>query len=257
MHLVVRLFDRPLRVFATPGDYFGRIIATAVVGGPRSCYYIREIGGRAGAAVGALLLPGAAERLFGVPATALAERHTPLAALWGDAATDRLIDQLAEVRDPAQRIAVFEAELLRRLDGAANPHPAVQLALAQFAAGVPVREVVRVSGFSHRHFSALFQATVGLKPKLYCRVQRFVQTLACSRLHASWAEVAGVAGYADQAHLSRDFAEFSGLSPGGYRRIAPGDAHHVPLPADTDVRNGQFPSRTAPPGWRTLRGPAE
>jgi len=61
---------------------------------------------------------------------------------------------------------------------------------------------------------------VGLKPKLFNRVQRFQQVLTLAHRIAAhnWAQLALDYGYFDQSHLIRDFLAFSGLSPTDYLR---------------------------------------
>ena len=89
MHLVVRLADDPLRLFQADDDPSGRLVGTAVVGGARASYYIREVS-RPLCSVGATLLPGAAFALFGARADELAVRHTRLEDLWGPGAVGLL-----------------------------------------------------------------------------------------------------------------------------------------------------------------------
>lgn len=93
----------------------------------------------------------------------------------------------------------------------------------------PVGDVVAETGYSHRHFIDLFRSSVGLAPKLFCRVRRFRRAVA--RLSAgpgSDTEVALEAGYSDQAHLIRDFREFAGITPGECRRRGTRRPGHVP-----------------------------
>jgi len=111
-------------------------------------------------------------------------------------------------------------------------HPAIAEALSRFSTGADVRGVVTDSGYSHRHFIALFEGAVGLTPKRYARVLRFRDTLAhwAAEPSISLAELALARGYGDQAHFNRDFREMAGISPTDYRRAAPRFPHHV---ADT------------------------
>jgi AraC-like DNA-binding protein len=225
MHLAIRL-DEPLRLFDAIDDDAPRTIGHAVIGGARPGAYVRDVS-RPASSVGAQLRPGAAELLLGVPALDLAGRHTPLDALWGSFA-DELRERLAAASDPQRRLETFEAALLARLPRVRAIHPAVAHALAQFAACDDVAAVVDDVGYSHRRFIELFRGAVGLSPKRYCRVQRLQRAIA--RLPTrSLAQVALDAGYSDQAHLSREFRELAGVSPGEYRTLVSAPSNHVPI----------------------------
>jgi AraC-like DNA-binding protein len=219
MHLVLRFAETPLRLVQPDG----RVIAMshALVGGARSAHYVRELGGHS-RSVGAMLRPGVARSLFGASAAALAERHTPLELLWGRHA-ELLLDRVASARDP---LATFEAALMERLRTA----PSEPFTLP--ASSVPVAELARRSGYSHRVFTEKFRDQVGLAPKAFARVERFQGAVALLRTPRSLADVALEAGYADQPHLCRDFAAIAGLSPAAYRRIAPAAANHVDFVQD-------------------------
>ena len=95
----------------------------------------------------------------------------------------------------------------------------------------PIEAAVQRSGLSHRHFVALFRRAVGLAPKAYSRVLRFQNALRAARSGKadSWAGIAHDAGYSDQAHFTRDFVEFAGVTPSAYRRLAPAEVNHLPL----------------------------
>lgn len=225
MHVAIRL-DEPLRLFDAPGDAAPRTIGHAVVGGARAAAYLRDVS-RPACSVGAQLRPGAAQLLLGVPAVDLAGRHTPLDALWG-AFAGELRERLAAIGDPRHRLDAFEAALLARLPRVRGIHPAVAHALARFAATDDVAAVVDDVGYSHRRFIALFRGAVGLSPKRYCRVQRLQRAIARIPTR-SLSEVALDAGYSDQAHLSREFRELAGISPGEYRALVPAPSNHVRL----------------------------
>lgn len=228
MHLVLRTGDDPVRVFLRADDRTGAALAHAVVGGARAAPYLRSAS-RTASTVGAMLRPGAARVLFRATADALAGRHTPLEELWGAAAAEAL-ERVSVAGSAARRLDVLESLLRTRLPLAHGLHPAVAEALALLPSSPEVARLVAGSGYSHRHFIALFREAVGLAPKLYARVLRFQRALTLIRAPSarSLGEVALAAGYADQAHFSREFLEFSGLSPGHYRRLAPSAPNHVP-----------------------------
>lgn len=239
MHLVFRLESAPLRLFDGPGDFHGRMVGRAVVGGARSAYYIRDIS-TPSSSVGAWLRPGAARLLFGVDAGELAQRHTRLDDLWGRGA-EIACERLVEVAGPERKLLVLESLLCQRLPRLRGLHPAVAYAIERFGLCDSVDAVVGRTGYSHRHFVSVFRDAVGLTPKTYARVVRFQNTLRSANgdRRASWADIALAGGYSDQAHFNRDFRVFTGMTPTLYREIAPASVNHVPLPGSDLFKTGR------------------
>jgi AraC-like DNA-binding protein len=85
---------------------------------------------------------------------------------------------------------------------------------------VQVGAVAGELGWSRRYLTERFRGEVGLSPKTFARVLRFehAHELAAARDPLPWGDVAAVSGYADQAHLVRDWREFTGRSPTAWRR---------------------------------------
>jgi AraC-like DNA-binding protein len=231
--LVVRLSEHPVRVFAGIDAPLAQSHGFAVLGGTRSRFYVRDTS-QASISLGAQFRPGAAAAWLGVPGEAFAEAHIALEELWG-AEVARLRERLLRATTPYERLAQFELELGARAVQARAIHPVVEHALQQLGdcrGSASVDAAWRASGFSQRHFIALFRREVGLAPKVFARIQRFQAVLRGSTRAAPsrWAEIAASAGYADQAHLVREFQAIAGIAPGRYRPLVD-RPHHVPAAA--------------------------
>jgi AraC-like DNA-binding protein len=194
----------------------------SVLHGPQSSYFCAAAK-PAGAAVGVSFRPGAAGAILGAPLGEFTDRHVALDSVWGSRA-GQLRQRLMEAAEPAQIFRIIEDDLISRLRRPLQLHPAVAQALASSvpcdSLPAPVRLLQRASGYSPRHFIALFRAAVGLSPKHYFRIQRLsaaAATLAAAR-GRSLSEIAATHGYADQSHLTRDFRELAGVTP---KRFAP------------------------------------
>ena len=228
MHLVFRIGDEPLRLYADRDDRRGRTVGTMVVGGARAGFYIRDVSAPL-CSVGAQLRPGAAQVLFGAEADELSGQHTALEDLWGGGARS-MRDRLAGARSIGERLDVFEDLLAARLPSVRGLHPAVAQALQQFSGAASVGAIVKSSGISHRRFIALFSRSVGLTPKAFSRVRRFQDVLRRARIGgAKLIDVAATSGYSDQAHFNREFREFAGVTPTEYLGRAPVYSHHLPV----------------------------
>src|SRR5262245_26739020 len=128
---------------------------------------------------------------------------------------------LAIAGNKSERFQLLQEALLSRLCHGVEQHYAVSAAMEMFGknqAGPRVREAAKYLGLSQRRFIQVFKAEVGIKPKLFSRIQRFQQTRTFIQhnLSINWADLAVDFGYFDQSHLIREFLEFSGLSPTDY-----------------------------------------
>lgn len=234
IELVVNLREDEIRIYDPlhPGRY--RRLSGAVASGPYGGFFVIDPSQHA-SIVAVHFRPGGAFPFLGVPAGELANTHVDLEALWGRAAVE-LRERLCEAATPADRFSLLEQALVTRLNGAAAGHAAVPVALDALAGvGTRVCDVARKVGLSQRRFIEVFEAEVGLTPKLYSRIQRFQRARALvQRVRAvQWAELAVGCGYFDQSHLIRDFRAFSGLTPEEYLRQRSEHVlrNHVPLAA--------------------------
>ena len=156
--------------------------------------------------------------LLGAPASALAGDVVGLGDLLGRRA-DVLVERLAEAPTWASRFALLDAALTRLAADARRPDPRPEVArawdrLAGTGGTLRIEELAREVGWSRRHLALRFRDEIGLSPKSAARVIRFER--ACDLLRGparpALADTAAVCGYADQAHLARDFRELAGLT---------------------------------------------
>ncbi len=230
MHLVVRLVEAPVRIFADRHDAVGRTFGHAVVAGPRDVFHVKDVC-ESTRAVGVQLHPAAARALFGVPASHLAGHHLALDDLWPTAEVARLRQQLLESATPAAQLDLLETAIAARLTCVRPLHPAVALALQAARGTDAVAAIVAATGFSHRTVATEFRQAMGLSPKRFLRVRRLRRLLP--RIgSAPWDELALAAGFSDQAHLVREFTAITGVTPTAYLRARPEAAHHVRILQD-------------------------
>jgi transcriptional regulator GlxA family with amidase domain len=85
---------------------------------------------------------------------------------------------------------------------------------------VNIAAVAAALGVSERQLRRRCEEAVGYGPKMLDRVLRLQRFRSLARLTAApLVELAATAGYADQAHLSREHRQFAGRTPGGARRL--------------------------------------
>jgi AraC-like DNA-binding protein len=213
MQLLVNLFEDALRDYApdgTPRD----TTKGAAVQGPRARPAI--IGTAEQRAIcGVSFAPGGAHPFFSTPASELSERLVDLSALWGrDGAVLR--ERVLAAGDPEAQLDALEAALVERASRGLTTDGGFELARRMLAEGAPVEAVVHRLGVSPGVFIERFRARTGLTPKLFARVERFQRLVHALGGVASWADLALSHGYADQAHMIREFKAFSGTTPTGY-----------------------------------------
>ena len=119
---------------------------------------------------------------------------------------------------------------------------------------VSVHDLCRETGWSNKHLLARFREQIGVTPKRAARMVRFESTLrrvagatSVAGSRPDWARLAIECGYADQAHLIREFGEFTGTTPGASGAPS-GSRPHSSRRASTRV------TRSRPAGRRRASG---
>jgi len=79
---------------------------------------------------------------------------------------------------------------------------------------VSVADLADDSGWSTRHFTQRFTKEFGQGPKAMARIMRFERSRAMVRHGIPAVDVATRCGYADQAHLVREWRRLAGTTPG-------------------------------------------
>lgn len=161
--------------------------------------------------------PGMAYPFFRMPMHELSNKTIALAELWPAMAAN-LEDELSGLYTHAARVALVQKYLLQQLaSNYLDQQVGHCLQQAQLSGGsITVNELSAQLGLSQRQLSRKFQENIGLSPKAYLRVSRFVQSLAQLKKYPalSLTAIACESGYYDQAHFIRDYQTYTGHSPG-------------------------------------------
>jgi AraC-like DNA-binding protein len=126
-----------------------------------------------------------------------------------------LRDRLADLRNWDDRFMLAETFIMQRIGEppARDVSYAVRsILVAKGHVGIGV--LAGQMGCSRKHLSARVGDTLGVGPKTLARMVRFNHACRLARLGArTWAEIAYAAGFADQAHLAREFSNLGGETP--------------------------------------------
>jgi AraC-like DNA-binding protein len=163
--------------------------------------------------IGVRFRPDGASRLFGFPLYELTDTAVSLADISQN--LFRGLDRLREASSLTEQLTILEQVLLATIGE--NPDRLISKATRDFEQAnglVGVGEMAKSLGVSFRHFERRFRNVVGISPKLFCRLQRFQKVFRdFEASNANWVDAAIACGYYDQAHLIRDFRQFSGTTP--------------------------------------------
>jgi transcriptional regulator GlxA family with amidase domain len=129
----------------------------------------------------------------------------------------RQLERVRELSSPTKAVAALDSILRAFAEQAYIDDDPVSCAVRDLERTdglMSVRDVADRIGWSTRQLQRRFKDTVGISPKLFGRMQRFQGVFRAMEDAASdWANAAVHRGYYDQAHLIRDFREFSGKTP--------------------------------------------
>jgi len=162
--------------------------------------------------VGIRFRPGGLSSFLRVPLRELTDRAVPVADVFG-ARGRELAERAAEARGAPDLLRAVEGFLHPLLAPRARGR-AMAATLVRSRGRTTIDALAACAGVSTRHVERVFRDEVGLSPKRLARVVRLQEVLRrVGEAPGRWVDVALDCGYADQAHLSRDFRELTGESP--------------------------------------------
>eukprot|EP00903_Cladosiphon_okamuranus_P001489 g1487.t1 len=168
--------------------------------------------------------PLGARRFFNLPMDELTGRMLPASDII-DAETAEFVRQIEDLNCWTDRLRLgldFVCGRLRKRLEPATRSEAAYRQLLRSGGQKPISALAEDLGWSRKHLVAQFRKDIGRPPKAVARVIRFNQLfhLATSRQNTNWSGIAFDCGYSDQAHLIRDFVEFTGFSPTAWQKFS-------------------------------------
>ena len=167
--------------------------------------------------------PLGAYRFFGGAVVDLAARMVDIGDVLGHDGR-QLRERMGATNCWQHRFDLFEDFIVGRANHLTSPEIAFAWRrLALTAGGARIATLAGEIGWSRKHLVDRFRSELGLGPKSIARMMRFHQACRLARSGAShgWAGIAAESGYADQAHLVREFGELAGEPPTAWaRRLA-------------------------------------
>lgn len=170
--------------------------------------------------VGVRFRTGRAAPALGCPASALRDQRADLADLWGAGQTRALADRLAEAGGTLAAVHLLESAVRSRMVDAAPPDRVIEGLVATLADAPPsgpglVSTLAARLGVTERSLHRRCTAAVGYGPKTLDRVLRFRRAvdLGLGGVAPALGALAANAGYADQAHFTRECRRLAGQTP--------------------------------------------
>jgi AraC-like DNA-binding protein len=166
---------------------------------------------------GVVLHPACVRKLLAVPSGVFLNAITDLELI--DKGFSSLWHEVAECAGFEERVKVVEQWVIKKIS---NIHQQ-EMSLSQFftspAEVNTVTDLASTICYSPRQLQRKAQELFGMTPEVLLRYKRYRRAL--HHLHVSdemLTHIAYQCGYYDQAHFNREFKDFTGLTPGAYRR---------------------------------------
>jgi AraC-like DNA-binding protein len=165
--------------------------------------------------VGVKFEPAAFWQLFGVNMHALTNESVNGVDVVGNSVAE-LSQKVSESKTNTERVLWIEKFLLKQLAKKRAEDFVTHVAneIATYKGEVSVSAIAKKHRVSERQLQRRFNEVVGVSPKRFAKIMRYKNV--CSLLanpSLTLSDAVYLAGYFDQSHFNKDFAEFTGENP--------------------------------------------
>ncbi len=174
-------------------------------------------------------MPGGAYPFFKFPVSNLSD--TVIEANWMKEELTALRNAIRDLSDHEKIAGIMEQYLFTKFDGSCLTNESVMYVANKIFFSdeeLPINELVRKAGYSHKHFIALFKKQVGTSPKnlqRIVRLQRVIQIVK-NKPNVKWTDILYQFPFSDPAHFAHDFKELTGMTPDKYLSLRTFDENH-------------------------------
>lgn len=161
--------------------------------------------------------PGSARHFFPIPMKETVTSPIALKDIMRDFSLS-LEEAVAEANTNEQRVKCLQQFLVNLLIKNSHPDKAVDYCVNQInyhRGKLSIHSLAREAGISNRQLVRRFDEQIGISPKEFARVTKFIHSLNVLKSYPrmSLTQIAYESGYYDQAHFIHDYQEFAGYSP--------------------------------------------
>jgi AraC-like DNA-binding protein len=161
-----------------------------------------------------------AYHFFGIPMNEISDREVSLKGLWPGVAGE-IEEKIYLAETTHRRAQIIQKYLQVQLERNGYVDRTVEFCVNEIkrAKGqISINALVEKAGISSRQLVRRFDKCIGLSPKEFVRITKFISALDMMNdaKGKSLTEIALASGYYDQAHFIHDFGKFSGMNPTDY-----------------------------------------
>lgn len=161
--------------------------------------------------------PGVAFRFFNLPMKELTDNNILLSDIWGNKINE-LEENISVFSSHEERVMAVQTFILNLIQQEPDNKNAYEYCLGQinlFKGHMSLKVLSQKTNMSQRQMGRHFNTFLGLSPKEFSRITRFLWSMENSQKNPakSFTQIAYECGYFDQAHFIRDCKEFTGMTP--------------------------------------------
>ncbi len=182
--------------------------------------------------VGIRFCPGGAYPFFKFPIIELSDKV--LEADWLKTELGDLRDEISDYSDLNRVVYVVQKYLFKKLDEKFLLNPAVSFFIDKISVSSEESHIngfINKTGYTHKHFIALFKKQVGTTPKNLQRIIRFQKIIQSIKNNpgSNWVDLLYEFSWCDPSHFVNDFKKLSGILPEQYLALKTFDENHCLL----------------------------
>lgn len=168
--------------------------------------------------VGTLIVrfkPGGLSRFTRYPIHEFQDRNVSLDLIFPPRRVQEMEERIVVAADASERVGIVLQFLRTSQTGRDRDRLILQACshLQRAAGAVPVERLATAWHMSRRTLERKFNELIGVSPKKYAGIVRFQHAVRLRERGFSYLDIVEACGYADHAHLAKDFRAYAGCAP--------------------------------------------